>query len=75
MGCQLWLFPEKIINLFPDQIINIHPALLPDFGGKGMYGKHVHEAVYAFAKAHKGKKTFTNVDSSYANVNVIRSKT
>ena len=57
----LWLFPEKIINLFPDQIINIHPALLPDFGGKGMYGKHVHEAVYAFAKAHKGKKTFTGI--------------
>ena len=40
----LWLFPEKIINLFPNQVINIHPALLPDFGGKGMYGKHVHEA-------------------------------
>ena len=57
----LWLFPEKIINLFPDQIINIHPALLPDFGGKGMYGKHVHAAVYAFAKAHKGKKTFTGI--------------
>lgn len=57
----LWLFPEKIINLFPDQIINIHPALLPDFGGKGMYGKHVHEAVYAFAKAHKGQKTYTGI--------------
>ncbi|MFT5891303.1 MAG: phosphoribosylglycinamide formyltransferase-1 [Dokdonia sp.] len=57
----LWLFPEKIINLFPDQIINIHPALLPDFGGKGMYGKHVHEAVYAFAKANKGKKTYTGI--------------
>jgi len=57
----LWLFPEKIINLYPDQIINIHPALLPNFGGKGMYGKYVHEAVYAFAKAHKGKKTFTGI--------------
>lgn len=57
----LWLFPEKIINLFPEQIINIHPALLPNFGGKGMYGKHVHEAVYAFAKAHKGQKTYTGI--------------
>lgn len=57
----LWLFPEKIINLFPDQIINIHPALLPDFGGKGMYGKYVHEAVYAFAKANKDKKTYTGI--------------
>ncbi len=47
----LWLFPEDIIREFPAQIINIHPALLPDFGGKGMYGKHVHNAVYAFAKA------------------------
>ncbi len=35
----------NFINAFPDHIINIHPALLPSFGGKGMYGKHVHEAV------------------------------
>lgn len=47
----LWLFPEKIISAFPDKVINIHPALLPNFGGKGMYGMNVHEAVYAFAKA------------------------
>lgn len=57
----LWLFPEKIINHYPDQIINIHPALLPNFGGKGMYGMHVHEAVYAFAKAHKEEKTYTGI--------------
>ena len=37
--------PIDFINAFPDRIINIHPALLPNFGGKGMYGKHVHEAV------------------------------
>ena len=37
--------PSSFINAFPDRIINIHPALLPNFGGKGMYGKHVHEAV------------------------------
>ena len=47
----LWLFPKKIIEAFPNKIINIHPALLPQFGGKGMYGKYVHEAVCAFAKA------------------------
>jgi phosphoribosylglycinamide formyltransferase-1 len=41
----LWLVPKDFIRAFPDRIINIHPALLPDYGGKGMYGKHVHEAV------------------------------
>lgn len=57
----LWLFPEKIINAFPNKVINIHPALLPDFGGKGMYGRHVHEAVYAFAKAHSEQKNYTGI--------------
>ena len=37
--------PSQIINLFPNKIINIHPALLPKYGGKGMYGMHVHKAV------------------------------
>lgn len=37
--------PENIIHAFPNKIINIHPALLPKFGGKGMYGMHVHQAV------------------------------
>jgi phosphoribosylglycinamide formyltransferase-1 len=41
----LWKFPEPIIAKYPNQIINIHPALLPKYGGKGMYGKHVHQAV------------------------------
>lgn len=41
----LWLVPAFLIRLFPDRIVNIHPALLPKFGGKGMYGRHVHEAV------------------------------
>jgi len=41
----LFLIPGKILELFPDSIINIHPALLPSYGGKGMYGQHVHEAV------------------------------
>lgn len=38
-------FPETIIREYPNKIINIHPALLPKYGGKGMYGKHVHQAV------------------------------
>ena len=41
----LWLMPANIIQSFPDKIINIHPALLPNYGGKGMYGMHVHNAV------------------------------
>ncbi len=41
----LWKIPEELIHAFPDKIINIHPALLPKYGGKGMYGPRVHEAV------------------------------
>ncbi len=41
----LWKFPEHILQHFPNKVINIHPALLPKYGGKGMYGMHVHNAV------------------------------
>jgi len=41
----LWLIPSELINLFPNKIVNIHPALLPKYGGKGMYGDNVHKAV------------------------------
>ncbi|MBK7957995.1 MAG: phosphoribosylglycinamide formyltransferase [Bacteroidetes bacterium] len=41
----LWLVPAYLIKAFPNRIINIHPALLPNYGGKGMHGMHVHEAV------------------------------
>jgi phosphoribosylglycinamide formyltransferase 1 len=41
----LWKFPEHIIQAYPNKIINIHPALLPKYGGKGMYGLRVHQAV------------------------------
>jgi phosphoribosylglycinamide formyltransferase-1 len=41
----LWLLPATLIDRFPNRIINIHPALLPKYGGKGMYGSHVHQAV------------------------------
>ncbi|THF49465.1 phosphoribosylglycinamide formyltransferase [Flavobacterium supellecticarium] len=41
----LWKFPESIIEQYPGKIINIHPALLPKYGGKGMYGMNVHRAI------------------------------
>jgi len=41
----LWLIPSWLTNAFPDKIVNIHPALLPNYGGKGMYGANVHKAV------------------------------
>jgi phosphoribosylglycinamide formyltransferase-1 len=50
----LWLIPKDLIAAFPNRIVNIHPALLPKFGGKGMYGKHVHEAVIAAGEKESG---------------------
>ncbi len=41
----LWLVPPSFVSQFPNKIINIHPALLPKYGGKGMYGENVHKAV------------------------------
>lgn len=41
----LWLMPAALINAYPNRILNIHPALLPKYGGKGMYGDRVHKAV------------------------------
>lgn len=41
----LWLIPENLVKQYPNAIVNIHPALLPNYGGKGMYGMKVHEAV------------------------------
>lgn len=41
----MWLIPERFVKTYPKKIVNIHPALLPKYGGKGMYGHHVHEAV------------------------------
>lgn len=46
--------PESIVDAFPDRIINIHPALLPKYGGKGMYGMHVHRAVKANNESETG---------------------
>lgn len=57
----LWKFPENILNTFPNKVINIHPALLPKYGGKGMYGTYVHEAVVA------NKETETGITIHYVN--------
>ncbi len=50
----LWLIPPAIISVFPNRIVNIHPALLPKFGGKGMYGSKVHAAVIAAGENESG---------------------
>lgn len=50
----LRLLPSTIVNAYPKRIINLHPALLPKFGGKGMHGMHVHEAVYAAQEKETG---------------------
>ena len=57
----LWKFPEFILKEFPNKVINIHPALLPKYGGKGMYGRFVHEAVVA------NKETETGITIHYVN--------
>lgn len=50
----LWLVPDNIINSYPGRIVNIHPALLPAYGGKGMYGESVHRAVLDNREAESG---------------------
>jgi phosphoribosylglycinamide formyltransferase-1 len=60
----LWLAPAYLIHAFENRIINIHPALLPKFGGKGMYGHFVHEAVLASGEKESGI-TIHLVDEQY----------
>lgn len=50
----LWLVPVSLLKAFPNKIINLHPALLPKYGGKGMYGDHVHKAVLAAKDEESG---------------------
>lgn len=59
----LWKFPEHIIKEYPNKIINIHPALLPKYGGKGMYGMNVHQAVL------ENKEKETGITIHYVNEN------
>lgn len=66
----LWLVPANIITAFPNKIVNIHPALLPNYGGKGMYGHHVHEAVIA-AREPKSGITIHYVNEMYDSGDII----
>jgi phosphoribosylglycinamide formyltransferase 1 len=60
----LWKLPVELIRAYPDRILNIHPALLPQYGGKGMYGSAVHEAVIAAHESQSGI-TIHFVDEHY----------
>lgn len=66
----LWKIPETLIRAFPGKIINIHPALLPKYGGKGMYGTFVHEAVIKNKEIESGI-TIHYVDEQYDHGAVI----
>ena len=60
----LWLIPKNLIHEYPGRIVNIHPAILPKFGGKGMYGDHVHKAVLK-ADEPEGGITIHYVNENY----------
>jgi formyltetrahydrofolate-dependent phosphoribosylglycinamide formyltransferase len=60
----LWKVPDNLIQAYPKRIINIHPALLPKYGGKGMYGEHVHQAVISAGEKESGI-TIHEVDEEY----------
>lgn len=66
----LQLLPEKVVRAYRNRIVNIHPALLPKFGGKGMYGHHVHEAVLAAGEKVSGP-TVHLVDEIYDNGKIL----
>ena len=66
----LWKIPKALTDAFKGRILNIHPALLPKYGGKGMYGKHVHEAVIASGDQSSGI-TIHLVDDVYDNGQII----
>jgi|TARA_R100000789_G_scaffold94028_1_gene93614 phosphoribosylglycinamide formyltransferase-1 len=59
----MWIFPEDILKKFPGKIVNIHPALLPKYGGKGMYGMRVHETII------KNKEKESGISIHFVNEN------
>jgi phosphoribosylglycinamide formyltransferase-1 len=66
----LWKIPTPLIKAYPGNIINIHPALLPNYGGRGMYGNNVHAAVIAAGDPESGI-TIHYVDEHYDNGDII----
>lgn len=69
----LWLIPMYLVKAFDRKIVNIHPALLPKYGGKGMYGMRVHEAVKAADELETGI-TIHYVDEQYDHGAIILQK-
>jgi len=66
----LWKIPQKMVDAHPNKIINIHPALLPKYGGKGMYGDRVHQAVKANGDSETGI-TIHYVNENYDEGSII----
>ncbi len=64
----MWIFPEDILKKFPGKIVNIHPALLPKYGGKGMYGMRVHETII------KNKEKESGISIHFVNENYDEGK-
>ena len=69
----LWLIPQHLLQAFPQKIINIHPALLPKYGGRGMYGMNVHKAVFD-AKERTSGITIHTIDEEYDKGQIIFQK-
>ena len=57
----LWKFPEHLLEMYKNKVVNVHPSLLPKYGGKGMYGMHVHDAVV------NNKETESGITIHYVN--------
>lgn len=70
----LWLIPADLVNAYPNRIINIHPALLPNYGGKGMFGENVHRAVSESGDTVTGISIHF-VNAAYDEGNIIFKKT
>ena len=70
----LRILPGEVLSYFPSRVLNIHPSLLPKFGGKGMYGHHVHEAVLAAGESESGCSVHF-VNEQYDDGAVILQKT
>ena len=66
----LWLVPDSLLEMFEGRVVNIHPALLPKYGGKGMYGKRIHEAVIANGDRESGI-TIHHVNQKYDEGDII----
>jgi formyltetrahydrofolate-dependent phosphoribosylglycinamide formyltransferase len=66
----LWKIPQALVSAYQRRIINIHPALLPKYGGRGMYGAHVHEAVL-YSREMESGITIHYVDEHYDNGDII----